>query len=137
MRPTVLYSGGCRFCKWVARHLLTKLDKFDQLDIIPFRHQMAQEIFARAGIPEAERYKTWWYWSGTHLWPGNKGAITTLLLSLHHTFELGHWLDAHPRVERQLDRLDGWVKRHRPRFSKWVKDGPAIRRVNGRIYWHD
>ena len=127
MRPTLLYSGGCPFCRWVARNIVLRLDKFNQLDIIPFRDATASWLLR--GIPDAERYQTWWFIDGNgKRWRGNRGGGIALLLTLKRT----HWIGCvlcRLGLGVCIDKLDCWVKAKRPILSKLAKTEEEIKRI--------
>lgn len=132
MRGTLLYSGGCRFCRWVIRSIILRLDVWGQLDIIPFRQPQATKFLYYTG---EEWNKTWWFHSPTgQLNRGDEGGGVALLRFLYLTKPLGYVLWG-LRLNRMVDGVDKWVKHHRPQLAPWVKDGPAIMRIKGE--YHD
>lgn len=124
MRPVLLYSGGCRVCRFIAR-VLMRLDFRRELLFIPFRDPDAVPLLR--DVPEGERTKTWWIFKDCKLTPGSHGGLIVLLKTLTFTRPVGKLLDV-CRCSSLLDCLDCWIKGHRPQIAPWVPDGPAPRR---------
>lgn len=120
-RTVLLYSGGCKFCRWVARMIL-RLDKHEQLSMMPFRSIFAEWYLH--GVPERRRYETWWIWRNGALHAGDEDGMYFLLLSLRRTRELARTLRT-LRLLPALQRFEQWVKRSRPLLSRFIDDGPA------------
>lgn len=122
MKTVLLYSGGCHFCRWVAR-LLVRLDFWHELQVIPTRCVYALPYLS--DVREDRRHENWWVISPSGCrYAGNKGGGIVMLQALTATRWLGtllQWVNA----SHLLDRLDNWVKAHRSIFSRWVKDDYA------------
>ena len=123
---TILYSAGCKFCRWVARTFVPSY-----VNLIPTRSEEGQAIFIRLGIPENERYNNWWYCplenqlnEPTCIIASNAGGAAWAFADI-----MGwEWPVRYPGV---FNRLDEWVKRARPILSKFIPQGPAIKRKGG------
>jgi predicted DCC family thiol-disulfide oxidoreductase YuxK len=129
-RPTLLYSGGCKFCRWVVRTIVTRLDVTRVLDVLPLRDRYAWLVLLK-DIPEERRNKNWWFIDAHgRLWAGNQGGGLALLSTLPLTMIVGR-LGLLLRLSPLVDRLDDWVKRKRPVFSRHIQDGPMVYRLDG------
>lgn len=127
-RPTLVYSGGCRFCRWVVRNIIPLVDPTGEMNIVPNRSIYASLLFVYSG---PERFNSWWYQARglaeTKFWyQSEHGAAESLLLDFKRTSWIPNILSS-----RTLDWLDRWVKNHRPILAGWVSDGPARLRING------
>jgi predicted DCC family thiol-disulfide oxidoreductase YuxK len=124
-RPVLLYSSGCRFCRWAARVVAT-LDRGEQLALLPLTDEGAGCLLAR--IPENGRSESWWIVrrDGMPL-AGTSGGGIVLLTEIPLTRWLGLLLDAWG-LSPLIDALDALVARYRSRLSPFVPDGPAPRR---------
>lgn len=120
-RPVLLYSGGCKFCRWVARKLV-KLDVREELDLVPMRSDYAAPILAQ--VPEEQRYSNWWVWHRGKLYAGNSGGGIVVLKAMTLTRWIGFAVQV-LGLSRALDKLDNWVKAKRPVFSRYINDGEA------------
>lgn len=127
----LFYSGGCRFCRWVARTILPLLDPEHTLIIMPFRQPIAWEWLKDLGLKEDQIPEHWWFLDlNGKLWAGNQGGGKQLLLTLPYT---KWWVTVIP--SKWFDWLDDWVKRNRPILSQWISDGPAILSIAGEVVW--
>jgi predicted DCC family thiol-disulfide oxidoreductase YuxK len=124
-RPVLLYSGGCRFCRWAARVVAT-LDRGERLALLPLANEEAGRLLA--AVPEDRRTESWWIVGrdGTPL-AGKSGAATVLLTEIRLTRLLGRVLGA-IGLSPLIDALDRLFARHRGRLSRFVPDGPAPQR---------
>ena len=124
-RPVLLYSSGCRFCRWAARVVAT-LDRGEQLALLPLTHAGAGHLLAT--VPESRRSESWWI-VGRDGMPvaGKAGAGVVLLTELGLTRRLGRVLGA-IGLSSFLDALDGFFAQYRGRLSRFVPDGPAPQR---------
>ena len=124
-RPVLLYSGGCRFCRWAARTIVT-LDRGQQLAVLPLADQEAGRLLD--GVPENRRTESWWIVRGDGVpVAGERGGGIVLLTEIRPTRLLGGVLGA-IGVSPLIDALDRFVARHRGRLSRFVPDGPAPQR---------
>jgi predicted DCC family thiol-disulfide oxidoreductase YuxK len=131
---TLLYSGGCKVCRWMVRTIVQRFDP-SQLDIVPFRHPIGQNILRAQGIPEDQWFRNWWFQDESgYLWAGNQGGVIQFLLSFPRTYRLGVVMDWW-NLDGRMNRLDNWVKAHRPFIAQFIKDGPALIRVKGQERW--
>lgn len=122
MKTLLFYSGGCRFCRAVAR-MLVKLDVFKQLAIIPSRSIMAEPFLGQ--LPDDVRYANWWILPiEGGLISGSNGGLIALLKALYWTAPLALVCKG-CRLQRMLNALDRWVKAHRHILSGMVNDGHA------------
>jgi len=124
-RPVLIYSSGCRFCRWAAR-FITRLDRGEQLALLPQTHERARCLLVN--VPERTRAGSWWI-IGRDGIPvaGNDGGGVALLTELRSTRWLGQALRA-IGLSSFIDVLDGVVARYRGRLSRLVPDGPAPHR---------
>lgn len=122
MKAILFYSGGCRFCRAVARALV-KLDVFKQLVIIPTRSVLADPFLGH--LPNIIRHGTWWVLPVEGgLVPGNDGGIIALLKALYWPRPLAA-ICVSCRLNAFLNLLDDFVKDHRWILSGLVRDGHA------------
>lgn len=138
-RPTLLYSGGCKFCRWVVRTIVPLIDRKRMLDLIPIRHPLAERFLGDLAMDQ--RIANWWFVDPTgHRWAGNKGGAVKLLDQLFY-----HHVRFAKTTSKLFDALDNWVKAHRPWLSPWVEDGPVrlvvqdegIDRNLSHTYWEE
>lgn len=139
-RSTLIYSGGCRFCRWVVRNIIPLVDPKGEMDLIPNRSIYAERLITDSGSPVETsdyRFTNWWFQpkglANTKMWfRSEHGAAWNLLLEFKRTC----WI---PKVFSlwTLDRIDKWVKDHRPMLAGWVSDGPARLRLNGADVQYD
>jgi predicted DCC family thiol-disulfide oxidoreductase YuxK len=124
-RPVLLYSGGCRFCRWAAR-AIARLDRGQQIALLPLTDQEAGRLLD--AVPENRRTESWWI-VGRDGVPvaGKRGAGVVLLTEIRPTWLPGYVLGA-IGLSRLIDTLDAFVARHRGRLSRFVPDGPAPQR---------
>lgn len=124
-RPVLLYSNGCRFCRWAARRIAT-LDRGQRFALLPLADQEADRLLA--AIPENRRTESWWIVRRDGIpVSGEKGGGIVLLSEIGPTRPLGRVLDA-IGLSPMIDALDKFVARQRRRLSRFVPDGPAPRR---------
>jgi predicted DCC family thiol-disulfide oxidoreductase YuxK len=124
-RPVLLYSSGCRFCRWAARIVAT-LDRGEQLALLPLTDQRAGRLLAT--VPENRRTESWWIVRRDGMpAAGKSGAGIVLLTELPLTRRLGRVLGA-IGLSALIDALDGFFARYRGRLSQFVPDGPAPQR---------
>lgn len=124
VRPLLLYNGGCRFCRWLAR-VLERLDANEALAFLSIWDDDAKPIMD--AIPEADRLAGWHLvlTDGTRL-SGGPGTVR-LLEEIRWT----RWLGTSCRVlglTGPLDRLDAFIAEKKGRLGRRVPDGDAPRR---------
>jgi predicted DCC family thiol-disulfide oxidoreductase YuxK len=121
VRPTLLYDGGCRFCRFAAR-FVARLDRRRRLALLPFADPEAASLLG--AIPEDERHASWRlvFPDGRRASRG-RGAIDLLRL-LPATRPLVPLLRPLP-----LDALYHLIARHRRRLGRLVPDRPGPRRT--------
>jgi predicted DCC family thiol-disulfide oxidoreductase YuxK len=119
-RPTLLYDGGCRFCRFTAR-VVARLDRRRRLALLPFADPEASPLLE--AIPENDRLASW------HLvFPDGRRAsrgrgIVDLLRVFPATRPLAPLLRPLP-----LDALYDLISRHRHRLGRLLPDGRPPRR---------
>jgi predicted DCC family thiol-disulfide oxidoreductase YuxK len=124
-RPVLLYSGGCRFCRWAAR-TVAAFDRGQQLAFLPLADQEAGRLLD--AVPESRRTESWWVVRRDGIpVAGKSGAGIVLLTEIRPTRLLGRVLGA-IGLSPLIDALDASVARYRGRLSRFVPDGPAPRR---------
>jgi len=124
-RPVLLYSSGCRFCRWAAR-VVAALDRGEQLALLPLSEEGAARLLAP--VPENRRTESWWIVRRDGMpVAGKSGAGIVLLTELQGTRRLGRVLGV-IGVSPFIDALDGLFARYRGRLSRFVPDGPAPQR---------
>jgi predicted DCC family thiol-disulfide oxidoreductase YuxK len=122
VRPVLLYSGGCRFCRWAAR-TIARLDRGQQLAFLPLADLEAGRLLD--AVPENRRTESWWIVRRDGMpVSGEKGGGIVLLTEIRPTRLLGRALGA-IGLSPLIDALDRFVARHRGRLSRFVPDGPA------------
>lgn len=124
MRPLLLYNGGCRFCRWLAR-IVVIVDTEESLAFLSIWDDEANWVVDT--IPEHDRLSGWHLvlTDGTRC-SGGPGAVR-LLEELRWT----RWLGASCRVlglTGLLGRLDALIARKKGRLGRRVPDGEAPRR---------
>lgn len=123
MRTTLLYDGGCRFCRFAARTIV-RLDREGTLAVLPFAEPEAQRLLEQ--IPAAERLTSW------HLVreDGRRASRGRGSVELLGELRLMQQLAPVLRLLRllPLESLYGLVARNRGRLGRIVPDGPAPRR---------
>ena len=124
VRPVLLYNGGCRFCRWLAR-VLVRVDADEALAFLSIWDDEAKPIVD--AIPQDDRHAGWHLvlTDGTRL-SGGSGAVR-LLEELRWT----RWLGTSCRVlglTRALTRVDALIARKKGRLGRRVPDGDAPRR---------
>lgn len=130
MKATVLYSGGCPFCRWAAR----QLEHWTDLNLIPFREPEALTMFRQVGIEGERRFGSWWIiWGKRHCeytaWSGDDRGWIALMYAIPKLRPLGVWLDRWAFADWVFDRVDRLIKRSRPFLSRLVPDGYAPKRI--------
>lgn len=130
VRPTLIYSGGCRFCRWVVRNIIPLVDPYGWMDLIPNRSHWADY---RIPYTTPARFANWWFQNHYgHVSRSESGAAWELLREFRRT----RWI-ATLFSYQSLDKIDKWVKEHRPMLAGWVSDGPARLRLNGQEISYD
>jgi predicted DCC family thiol-disulfide oxidoreductase YuxK len=124
VRPLLLYNGGCRFCRWLAR-IVVIVDTDESLAFLSIWDDEAKPVVDT--IPERDRLSGWHLVlaDGTR-YSGGPGAVR-LLEELRWT----RWLGASCRVlglTGWLGRLDALIARKKGRLGRRVPDGEAPRR---------
>lgn len=114
---TILYSAGCRFCRWVARTIVPST-----IDVIPTRSPEGQAILDSREVPEDKRYVNWWYQGAFGLWRSDDWGLEMLL------HDLWGW-----KLKRRpiLRWVNNRIKDLRPILAKFVPQGRAIIRRKG------
>ena len=120
MRPTLLYDGGCRFCRFAAREVI-RLDREQRLAVIPFADPDAERLLER--IPEREWTTSWQLLLADGRRASRGRGVADLLHELGRAPRLARVLGALP-----LDPVYAVVARHRRHLGRFVPDGPAPRR---------
>jgi predicted DCC family thiol-disulfide oxidoreductase YuxK len=123
-RPLLLYNGGCRFCRWLAR-VVVRLDGAGALAYLSIWDDEAKPIVD--AIAEDDRLAGWHLvlTDGTRL-SGGPGAVR-LLEELRRT----RWLGTSCRVlglTRSLGSVDAFIAERKGRLGRRVPDGEAPRR---------
>lgn len=133
MQPLLLYSGGCRVCRWAALQL-SRVDS--TIGLLPFRDPLAHQLLWNH-LDEEKLYQRWWFRDTEGLWwEGNRGGLAVLLRYLlgfaRPTLSEQQWSRFSTRHRvwwvRGLNRVDDWVCRMRPKLAPWVPDVPEVRR---------
>jgi predicted DCC family thiol-disulfide oxidoreductase YuxK len=125
VRPVLLYSGSCRFCRWAAR-TVAALDHRQQLALLPLADEKAARLLD--AVPEKRRAESWWVVRRNGMpVAGDCGGGVVLLTEIPFTRFLGFICDV-IGLSPLIDVLDVFVARHRGRLSRFVPDGPAPRR---------
>lgn len=124
VRPLLLYNGGCRFCRWLAR-VVVRLDGAGALSCLSIWDDEAKPIVD--AIAEDDRLAGWHLvlTDGTRL-SGGPGAVR-LLEELRWT----RWLGTSCRVlglTRSLGSVDAFIAERKGRLGRRVPDGEAPRR---------
>jgi predicted DCC family thiol-disulfide oxidoreductase YuxK len=124
VRPLLLYNGGCRFCRWLAR-ILVIVDTDESLAFLSIWDDEAKPVVD--AIPEHDRLSGWHLVliDGTRCSGG--AGVVRLLEELRWT----RWLGASCRVlglTGWLGRLDALIARKKGRLGRRVPDGEAPRR---------
>jgi predicted DCC family thiol-disulfide oxidoreductase YuxK len=121
VRPTLLYDGGCRFCRFAAR-AVARLDSRRRLAVLPFSDPEAVHLLR--AVPESERI------ASSHLvFPDGgrasrgRGAVELLRL-LPVTRPIAPLLRPLP-----LDALYHLIARRRRSLGRLVPDRPGPRRT--------
>jgi predicted DCC family thiol-disulfide oxidoreductase YuxK len=124
----LLYSGGCKVCRWTARTIISRIDRHKALDIVPFRHPLGQYILAGKGLTDIETIKQHWWFVDRNgkLWQGNRGGAKQLLMAFSNTRWWARFIPS-----RVLDWADDVVNRNRPRIAAHLPDLPPLVRVQG------
>jgi predicted DCC family thiol-disulfide oxidoreductase YuxK len=124
-RPVLLYSGGCRFCRWAARVVAT-LDRRGELALLRLADEETRGLLA--AIPVGRRNECWWLVlrDGTPV-PGDGGGGVMLLTNVSLTLPLSRLLRV-LRLSRVVDALDALLARYRRHLGRFVPEGPAPRR---------
>jgi predicted DCC family thiol-disulfide oxidoreductase YuxK len=123
-RPLLLYNGGCRFCRWLAR-VVVRLDGAGALAYLSIWDDEAKPILD--AIAEDDRLAGWHLvlTDGTRL-SGGPGAVR-LLEELRWT----RWLGISCRVlglTQSLGSVDAFIAERKGRLGRRVPDGEAPRR---------
>jgi predicted DCC family thiol-disulfide oxidoreductase YuxK len=123
-RPLLLYNGGCRFCRWLAR-VVVRLDGAGALAYLSIWDDEAKPIVD--AIAEDDRLAGWHLvlTDGTRL-SGGPGAVR-LLEELRWT----RWLGTSCRVlglTGSLGSVDAFIAERKGRLGRGVPDGEAPRR---------
>jgi len=123
-RPLLLYNGGCRFCRWLAR-VVVRLDGREELAFLSIWDDEARPIVG--AIPEDDRLAGWHFVlpDGTRL-SGGPGTVR-LLEELSWT----RWLGISCRMlglTRSLGRIDAFIAQKKGRLGRRVPDGEAPHR---------
>ena len=123
-RPLLLYNGGCRFCRWVAR-VIVRIDRDRALAFLSISDDAARPFVD--AIPEPDRFSGWHLLTpeGTRL-TGGPGVVR-LLLELRWTRWLGR-ISGSRRVTHVLGHVDTAIARRKGRLGRRVPDGEAPRR---------
>ena len=119
VRPTLLYTGNCRFCRFAARGIV-RLDRDRALAVLPFEDMDARRLLE--AIPAGERETSWHLLRDGHRASGGEGLGELVgLLPLTRPFG--------PALRRlPLAAIYGVVASQRRRLGRVVPDGPAPRR---------
>jgi predicted DCC family thiol-disulfide oxidoreductase YuxK len=120
VRPTLLYDGRCRVCRFAARAVV-RLDRSRTLAVVPFEDGQAAPLLE--AIPAGERLTSWHL-----LLPDGRRAsrgrgVIELLSLLPATRRIAPALRVFP-----LEAIYRLVAQNRHRLSRFVPDGPAPRR---------
>ena len=123
-RPLLLYNGGCRFCRWLAR-VVVRLDVDEALAFLSIWDDAAKAMVD--AIPEDDRLTGWHIvlTDGTRL-SGGPGVVR-LLEELRWT----RWLGTCCRVlglTRWLGDVDAFIAQRKGRLGRRVPDGEAPHR---------
>jgi predicted DCC family thiol-disulfide oxidoreductase YuxK len=120
VRPTLLYDGNCRFCRFAAR-AVDRLDRDRLLTLLPFDDPEAAPLLER--LPPGERAASW----QLLLPDGRRGSRGRGLVDLLHA------LDRAPRLAKALtflplDAAYTVVASRRSLLGRLVPDRPGPRR---------
>lgn len=113
---TVLYDGGCRFCRACAA-AMAAWDRRGRLTIFPFADPEAQRI--AAAVPEESRFRSVHAASG-----GDVASADAAVARILGELPGGRALRA-----VRLQALYGVVARHRGRIGRLLPDLAVTRRV--------
>lgn len=121
----LFYSGDCPVCRWLAAHLIPRIDRHGSMAILPFRDPLARQMLASKGVTDIEVIKqSWWFLDAQDkLWKGNRGGLKRLLCSFSHTRK---WARFIPSV--CCDCADTVVKHSRPLLARWFYSDVVTRR---------
>ena len=120
MRPTLLYDGDCRFCRFVAR-AVDRLDRDHRLALMPFDDPGAAPLLER--LPDGERAASWQLVLPDGRLASRGRGVADLLHEIGRAPRLASALRSLP-----LDRLYAIVARYRRQLGRLVPDRPAPRR---------
>ena len=121
MRPTLLYDGDCRFCRFAAR-TADRLDRERRIALLPFDDPDALELVER--LPAGERAASWQLVLPDGRRASRGRGVVELLRVTGRAPRLAWSLRLLP-----LDHLYAVVARHRPALGKLVPDGPGPKRI--------
>ena len=121
-RPVLLYDGGCRLCRFVAR-TVARLDRDGELLLLPLDDSEAAALLR--DVAPGDRHATWRLVTRGAAFGYGRGAVE-LARALRLTRPAARILQTIPPPV--LDALYELVARHRCRLGRLVPDGPAPRR---------
>jgi predicted DCC family thiol-disulfide oxidoreductase YuxK len=121
MRPTLLYDGDCRFCRFAARSIV-RLDPRSRVAVLPFDDPGARQLLE--SIQADQRFATWHMWRSDGRRASGGRGLVELVGVLPATRRIAPALRLLP-----LARLYDLTSRHRGTLGKLVPNGPAPRRL--------
>ena len=121
MQPTLLYDGGCRFCRFAARTIV-RLDPTGMLTVLPFDDPQGHVLLEP--IPAEERFETWHLVQPEGRRASGGAGLAELVRLLPATRPVAPILRLLP-----LAWLYDVTSRHRRVLGRLVPNGPAPRRV--------
>jgi predicted DCC family thiol-disulfide oxidoreductase YuxK len=120
MRPTLVYDGGCRLCRFAARAVV-RLDRARTLSVLPFDDERAGALLEQ--VAARDRFSSWHLLHPDGARASRGDGVTELLALLPATRRLVPVLRVLP-----LEKLYALVSRNRGRLGRFVPDGVAPRR---------
>jgi len=120
VRPTLLYDGDCRFCRFAAR-AVDRLDRDRRLALLPFDDVDAASLLEQ--LPNGEGTASWQLFLPDGRRVSHGCGVVDLLREIDRAPHVASALQSLP-----LDRLYAIVARYRRQLGRLVPDGPAPRR---------
>jgi predicted DCC family thiol-disulfide oxidoreductase YuxK len=124
VRPLLLYNGGCRFCRWLAR-VLVRVDTDESLAFLSIWDEEAKPVVD--AIPEHARLSGW----HLVLTDGSRTSGGPGVVRLLEELRWIRWLGTSFRIlglTPWLGRLDALIARKKGRLGRKVPDGEAPHR---------